>query len=230
MKELRNFTLGILIALTNASAAFAWGRQGHTTVALVAEGLLTPAAKQMVDQLRRAPGWEIFKPGDSRYFKKANEELDSVLPGAGWGLEPGGGVGRRMAGAAPGHGTPHYVNTPLSGDGSHDSMATACADNCILTELDKEIVILDDKEADPGLRMQALLWVVHLVGDVHQPLHCTDNGDKGGNMVGVFVGGRVENLHSAWDADFSTWNMRGRRNWRMIYLLTNARPCRRRPA
>ncbi|HXC63210.1 MAG TPA: S1/P1 nuclease, partial [bacterium] len=163
---------------------------------------MTPAAKQMVDQLRRAPGWEIFKPGDSRYFRKADEELVQFCQGPYGDLslvsEWADAWRERHRETAPFH----FVNTPFTGDGSQASIASACGANCILTELDKQIVILDDKKADPGLRMQALLWVVHLVGDVHQPLHCADNGDRGGNTVGVFVGGRVENLHSAWDTEF----------------------------
>jgi hypothetical protein len=68
--------------------------------------------------------------------------------------------------------------------------------------LDQEILVLRDRTADRTRRLEALLWVIHLVGDVHQPLHCSDNGDKGGNEVGVVIAGRIENLHSAWDTGF----------------------------
>ncbi len=53
-------------------------------------------------------------------------------------------------------------------------------------------------------RLQALLWVSHLVGDIHQPLHVGDNGDRGGNEILVsFDGreGRGYNLHAIWDRD-----------------------------
>ncbi len=55
--------------------------------------------------------------------------------------------------------------------------------------------ILADKAAAPRSRNEALKWVVHLVGDIHQPLHASDNADRGGN--GVLVRG-AGNLHAAW--------------------------------
>jgi len=65
--------------------------------------------------------------------------------------------------------------------------------------------VLADTHAASRDRNEALKWVVHLVGDIHQPLHAADNGDRGGNRVpvalaGVRTRGR-ENLHRAWDND-----------------------------
>lgn len=172
------------------------------TVALVAQGLLTPAAKQMVDELRRAPGWETLKPGDSRYFRKVDAELIQFCQGPDGDLSLVGDWAdawrERHRDTAP----LHFVDTPLAGNGSQDSIATACGAHCILTELHKEIAILDDNDADPGLRLQALLWVVHLVGDVHQPLHCADDRDKGGNGVPIVLLAKHGNLHWAWDTGF----------------------------
>ena len=45
------------------------------------------------------------------------------------------------------------------------------------------------------------MYIVHLVGDIHQPLHCTDNNDRGGNTVQVKFHGNVTNLHKFWDYD-----------------------------
>ena len=48
--------------------------------------------------------------------------------------------------------------------------------------------------------MLALKYVLHFVGDIHQPLHASDNQDRGGNCVPVSLGGqRTSNLHSFWD-------------------------------
>jgi hypothetical protein len=57
----------------------------------------------------------------------------------------------------------------------------------------------------PRARDEALKWIVHLVGDIHQPLHAAENGDLGGNRVAVALAGvrtrGRENLHSAWDGE-----------------------------
>ena len=188
--------LSVLILPGSASA---WGRQGHMTVALVAEGLLTPAAKQMVDELRRAPGWETFKPGDSRYFRKADEELTLFCQGPDENLSLAADWAdawrERHRETAPWH----FVDTPVDGDGSTAAMEKACGEECILMALHRQILVLQDKGADKFLRLEALLWIVHLVGDVHQPLHCADNGDKGGNGVPIVLLVKQGNLHWAWD-------------------------------
>jgi hypothetical protein len=44
------------------------------------------------------------------------------------------------------------------------------------------------------------MFLVHFVGDMHQPLHCSDNNDQGGNKVQVKFGDRPGNLHSLWDS------------------------------
>lgn len=59
--------------------------------------------------------------------------------------------------------------------------------------------ILTDKSADKQERKKALMYVIHFVGDMHQPLHCADNFDKGGNDVKVNIFGADENLHRTWD-------------------------------
>jgi hypothetical protein len=67
--------------------------------------------------------------------------------------------------------------------------------------------ILADKSQPKEKRAEALKWVVHLAGDIHQPLHCADrHGDKGGNTRLVFYPGHrtAVNLHTVWD----TWLVR----------------------
>ena len=62
-----------------------------------------------------------------------------------------------------------------------------------------------------------LAWLMHLIGDIHQPLHCSDNRDRGGNEVRLDFFGRNMNLHSVWDGGllgrmtpenelFTTWS------------------------
>src|SRR5215471_7236978 len=51
----------------------------------------------------------------------------------------------------------------------------------------------------PDQRKEALMFLVHFIGDMHQPLHCSDNKDRGGNEVRVEFFDRNMNLHSIWD-------------------------------
>ena len=60
--------------------------------------------------------------------------------------------------------------------------------------------ILADRRRSRPERAQALKFVVHFVGDVHQPLHAGYRHDKGGNTVQVSFAGRGTNLHSLWDS------------------------------
>jgi hypothetical protein len=50
-------------------------------------------------------------------------------------------------------------------------------------------------------RAEALRFLIHFVGDLHQPLHVTDNGDRGGNELQVTFLSRPTNLHHVWDQD-----------------------------
>jgi hypothetical protein len=64
--------------------------------------------------------------------------------------------------------------------------------------------VLKDPATAPVARREALMFLVHFVGDMHQPLHCSDNNDQGGNKVvvtfGDHGGNRPYNLHSLWDS------------------------------
>ncbi len=60
--------------------------------------------------------------------------------------------------------------------------------------------ILADPAAPRLERQQALKWLVHLVGDIHQPLHVGRGDDRGGNEVVVLWFGEPSNLHSVWDS------------------------------
>ena len=57
-----------------------------------------------------------------------------------------------------------------------------------------------DESANPTERREALLFLVHFVGDMHQPLHCANNHDRGGNDVTVQFRGTRMNLHRVWDS------------------------------
>lgn len=97
----------------------------------------------------------------------------------------------------PATGPRHYVNIPVW-DGTWRS--TLCPrDECVIGTLVAQQKILADRARPRAEREEALKWVVHLVGDLHMPLHVGDRGDRGGNDVKLQFGGRQTNLHSLWD-------------------------------
>jgi hypothetical protein len=62
---------------------------------------------------------------------------------------------------------------------------------------------LKDKKLDSRTRAMALMFLVHLVGDLHQPLHAVDrNKDRGGNNVFIRLGRHAGRLHGLWDSFF----------------------------
>jgi S1/P1 Nuclease len=76
-----------------------------------------------------------------------------------------------------------------------------CADGrCVIGGLEKYVAILGDRHAPEAARAQALKFVVHFVGDVHQPLHAGNRDDKGGNDFQVRFDGKGTNLHRVWDS------------------------------
>ncbi|MBB6242624.1 MULTISPECIES: S1/P1 nuclease [unclassified Rhodanobacter] len=155
-----------------APLAMSWGPEGHAIVADIAQAHLDPAAATEVASLLKLEGFD---------------RLDQISSWA---------DGNRKE--FPGTGSWHYVDIPLKAD-NYDATRDCVQGNCIVAKLDENTHVLADKTATPQARLLALKWVVHLVGDIHQPLHAEDNDDKGGNTVQVQFFGKGTNLHSIWD-------------------------------
>jgi hypothetical protein len=167
--------LSVLCASTLFLAVFAtqaWGPEGHAIVADIAQQHLTPSASAEVTSLLKQEG--LSRLDEISSWADANRK------------------------EYPHTGSWHYVDIPL-----HARAYVAARDcqqgSCVVSRLDHYAQVLADKSAAPKVRLEALKWVVHLVGDVHQPLHAEDNDDKGGNTVQVQFFGRGTNLHSVWD-------------------------------
>ena len=98
----------------------------------------------------------------------------------------------------------HYDDVPLCEAAEYSKYCRS--GRCASAQLARQIEILGNERARPGQRNEALKWVVHLMGDLHQPLHAANRGDRGGNRVPVsFFGERDNapygtlNLHALWD-------------------------------
>ncbi len=162
----------IVIAIICGSLpAFGWGPEGHSLVARLAAAHLTPAAAERVA--------EILGPGVT---------LQSI---ASWADQ----IRRERADTAPWH----YIDIAI--DKPHLDMARDCPKgDCVLAKIEDFKKVVVDPAATAVQRKEALMFLVHFVADMHQPLHCSDNDDKGGNGVKLHFFGRDSNLHSAWDS------------------------------
>ena len=159
------------LAVGLAAPCFGWGEEGHRLVVAIAEGLMTPAAKARVTA--------TLMPG---------ERLQEL---ASWADE----IRRTRKDTEEWH----YVDVPLTSAGL--DMKRDCPNgNCVVGKVVDFRNKWRDPSLSPGSRREALLFLVHFIGDLHQPLHCEDNGDRGGNDVPVlFLHGRT-NLHTLWDS------------------------------
>jgi hypothetical protein len=81
------------------------------------------------------------------------------------------------------------------------SPRTLCplADECVVSAIEKDLAVLSSSNASEQNRLEALKYLGHWVGDVHQPLHVSFEDDRGGNEVGVSGGLCRGDLHAVWD-------------------------------
>jgi len=173
---------GLLLA---TPVALAWGPQGHRTIGAIADRLLTPAAHTAVLHILQNDRDKFDSPSRRTTLEAVSDWADEV---------------RGTPAARPAW---HYDDVPICG--TRDKAGYCPGGQCNTEQLKRLIGVLADARTPARARDEALKWVVHLVGDIHQPLHAADNGDHGGNLVpvaleGVHTHGR-ENLHRAWDND-----------------------------
>ena len=103
----------------------------------------------------------------------------------------------------------HYTNQAVCGT----PVIRCPKGNCLTTRLPGLIEEIGDPRLNTQQRAIALRMVIHLMGDLHQPLHVADNNDRGGNDVTVqFAGARKpleRNLHELWDVELVKQELRG---------------------
>jgi hypothetical protein len=165
----------LVSVLCGCLPAFGWGGEGHSLIARIAWVQLTPAVQARVG--------EILGP---------NVTIQSI---ASWADN----VRNQRRETGPWH----YIDIPI--DKPHLDMSRDCPKgDCVIAKIEDFRKVLKDPASAPVARREALLFLVHFVGDMHQPLHCADNNDQGGNKVPVKFGGRggdrPYNLHSLWDS------------------------------
>ena len=159
-----------LLGLLRAPAAHAWGCKGHQTVAAIAEKHLTPEARQLIQKLL---GENPIDPNLRRWC--GNSTTDLMVDASTW---PDDVRNARK------NGPWHYIDIPL-GKHKGDLSEYCGTEGCVTRAIEEQRAILKDKSADPLKRAEAIRYLIHFVGDLHQPLHAINNADNGGNCVPV---------------------------------------------
>lgn len=159
------------IALIAASAALiSWGYKGHRAVATIAQKHLT---------------------SNTAYAVSAYLKGESMADVSTWADEH----------RNPTTGKWHFLNLPLGLDHRQfvDLVNQQSNDN-VYGAILKEEAILKDQASTPEQKNSALKYLIHLVGDAHQPMHISRAEDKGGNTIQVRFDNAGTNLHSLWDS------------------------------
>lgn len=200
MSRLRLLAAALLAACVVSGPCRAWGTEGHRVVALIAEYYLTPATRQRVAaalavdagltpavprDIAGAAAWaDRYRDSDRnaaglRYrqtFRWHFVNLDLHRPD--------------LRAACFGHPPLAAGQLPSRGPGRA----------CIVDKIEQFRAQWQAPDTDPAERQLALLFLLHLVADLHQPLHASDNDDEGGNRIDVAAPGlKKGSLHRFWD-------------------------------
>ena len=173
-----------LVALAAASPAHAYWEYGHESVARIAWEQMRPDTRRQVAALLRQ-GRLLETPAcPIATIEQASVWADCIKP-----------LGDRFAYAY----SWHYQNVDVC---KPFDLKSACKDgNCVSAQIERNARLLADRSVPTRERVMALAFLVHFVGDLHQPMHAGDHQDLGGNRVAAnygIVSGRA-NLHSIWD-------------------------------
>jgi hypothetical protein len=188
MRESRALLLGFLCVIAFTGNGLAWGRDGHMMVCEIAFGLLDAPHQAEITRLTAA----YRQPGGTHM---ASFTDGCVFPDAARASANDGVAGFEHFKQFNNW---HFINVPR---GTDDIDAADCHDDCVLTGIDFHSAALHNATTDQD-RAEALFFLSHWLGDVHQPLHVSFADDLGGNNIKPIAGGfyKSGNLHSVWDS------------------------------
>lgn len=159
----------ILVLGLMSANAFAWGPTGHRVVGAVAEKHLDIAVHSKIFKLL----------GGQSLSRVANwpDEIKSEPAKYSYTFNW------------------HYTDWA---DEAHDH-DEASSSGKLLGSINEQIAVLKNPQATDDAKVFALKFIIHLVGDLHQPLHVGNGLDQGGNLCKVTFQGQAMNLHALWD-------------------------------
>jgi hypothetical protein len=161
------------MVVASPSPGFAWGAIGHRITGAIADDNLSGTARAHV---------RLILGSETLAQAAAWPDEQRSNPAEFW-----------QKTASPWH----YVTVPGA---TPYTAALAPPEGDAVTALTRFTATLRNPDAPPDDKRLALRFVVHIIGDLHQPLHAGRPGDRGGNDVAVTWFGKPTNLHAVWDS------------------------------
>ena len=159
----------VILLIALYSNAFSWGKNGHRIVGAIAESYLTPTAKKNLQKLLGNEHLSMI--GNHMDFIRSDKKYQHMSP---W----------------------HYCTIP---DGKTYEEAGTPDNGDVIVTIERLLTELEAKKFTDGDELLAVKMLVHLIGDIHQPLHVGNGKDKGGNDIDVEFFWERSNLHRVWD-------------------------------
>lgn len=215
---MRKLCLVSILVLVTSMTSTAWNRQGHYAVASIAYSTLTQSERYQIDEILK---YHPFYSQWRNEYQKAKKELHKYHPSitakeyafikaAGWPDD----VRSRRWKSTYHHGNWHYVNFPCS---PPDTLKTSdpIGSGQLMSKIEEALQSLKDDTSTEQREDRAIMlaWLIHLIGDLHQPLHTValknhdyPDGDHGGNFFFILEteDSYAINLHSFWDQRLGT--------------------------
>jgi len=196
--------IGLLaLMLCTPSLSVGWGAGGHMMVASIALKRLNPRAKAEAIALLARPINPATVTAKGKDFVNAAHWADDLRPFTEFDSFK----------------ALHFIDQPFAIDGTAMPSGIPEPDN-LVKALEDNVNTLKTS-TDKDVQAQALRFIIHFVGDIHQPLHCATRvssanpeGDRGGNLVSIMIPGsngqlKVTNLHSYWDSGIGSFPKTG---------------------
>jgi hypothetical protein len=227
-KAARLMASALLLTIALNVPAYGWGNVGHMAVAFVAYRRLKPRTRARADNLvKMNPFYDKWLGMIPQGTSVPRRRMMLFMIAATWADQIKGDPGHHDDGPSGGNRPPndgtaalntgysdtarhkywHFINLPFTQDGT--ALRDPAVPN-VQTQIDAFRAVLAS-DSDDALKSYDMVWLLHLVGDVHQPLHCATrygqtqpNGDDGGNLVNVCVPPCGSRLHGFWDELFGS--------------------------
>lgn len=179
----------IAVSFIGEKTAMAWWETGHQTVGMIAQNHIKPKTKEKIEEIlgKNVSLDQISVCPDDIKFHPVNcantFHLEKRAETGNW----------------------HFIDIPATETNiTVPDLQKYCPnDDCVINQINKEIKTLSDDKTDKFDKQVALMFLVHFIGDIHEPLHCIDDNDKGGNDKTVYLYNAKNHkrlsLHSFWD-------------------------------
>src|SRR5215467_9074671 len=190
--------LALMANIAQPRTALAWGDDGHKVVALIAQSFLDDNARKRVNALLAADTDSLTPHDIASAATWADKLRDANVNGSRMKTRQWHFVDIEIA--APDLELACFSHPAIpAGTAASDGPA----DDCVVDKIQEFAAELANSATDQEEQVVALKFLLHFVGDIHQPLHSSDDNDRGGNSKRASAAGfKAGNLHHFWDTEF----------------------------